>query len=207
MKKIITCVVAILLVASLAACNVDYSEALVGTWVCRVADTDENKAVLMENMELYEEEINLVKTTLYTAKTLTFNADMTYAFSEDVQGVKEYLRDFYEGMFRELYEGRLSLSKCYEVDISLLSEEDFYQFYAELYQAEDYDALITKLVDNSYNYENFKNTEEGTYKVNAKMISFDAEGTENDGNVTYSVKDGTLTIEYSDATEVYSPLN
>lgn len=207
MKKIIACVVAVLLVASLAACNVDYSEALVGTWVCRVVDTDENKNVLMENMELYEEEIALVDTTLYTAKTVTFNADMTYSFSEDVQGVKDYLKEFYEGMFQDLYEGRLSLSKCYEVDISLLPEEEFYQFYADLYMAEDYDALITKLVDNTYDYENFKITEQGSYKVSSKMISFDAEGTENDGNVTYSVKDGKLTIEYSDATEVYSPLN
>ena len=205
MKKIIACILVIMMLGTLAACeSVDYVAQVSGTWICPVEESEETRLMLMENLELYEEEIALVDTKLFVAKKLTLNADKTYNFTEDVQGDKDYVRQFYTGMFQNLYEGRANLSQSYDVDISLLSEEEFLQFYAELYQAENYNALIDLLVENAYDYDSFTAIEQGTYSVGSKRIVFDAEDDTQDGDVEYTLEGNKLTIKYSDGTEVYS---
>ena len=206
-KQIAMILCCVLLLGSLAACeSVDYVAQVEGTWICAV-EQQEQKQKLMENMELYEEEMALVDTKLFTAKTVTFNADKTYYFAEDPDRVKAHLRNFYSGLFQDLYEGRAALAECYDTDISQLSEEEFFQFYAELYGAKDYEALIPQLADNTYDYDAFEKLEEGTFGIGSKGITVDTEGTENDGTISYTLKDGVLTLVYSDSTEVYTRHN
>jgi hypothetical protein len=204
MKKLIAMLLCCLLIGSLAACEtVDYVAQVEGTWICAV-EQPKQKLELMKNMELFEEEVALVEAKLFTAKTVTFNSDKTYYFAEDPDRVKAHLRNFYSDLFDDLYEGRATLAECYDTDISQLSKEEFYQFYAELYGAESYEALIPQLAENTYDYDTFGKIEEGTYGIGSKGITVDTEGTEDDGTIKYTLEDGVLTLVYSDSTEVYT---
>ena len=207
MKKVLACILSILLLATLAACDpVDYVGQVAGTWVCKSLEAEETRKMVLENMDLYEEEIALVKTPLYTAKTVTFNQDKTYTFAEDIPTLKGYLKEFYTGMLKDLYEGRSALADVYETDVSTMNEDDFYAYYASIYEQENVEALIDALVENTYNFESFEPIETGTYTIGSTKIMFDAEGIENDGSVGYSLKDGQLKLEYNDGTENYTRL-
>lgn len=208
MKRMLALLLATLLVLSLTACDLDFKGKIVGSWTCRIEDTEENRNALMETIELYEEEIALVNTPLYTEKTLTFNEDGTYTFSEEAEGVKKYVRTFYKDLFEDLYQGRDTIATLYEgADLSQLTEEEFYQFYAELYTYETFDKLLDALSESVYDYDSFEPYETGTFTVGSDKIVFDADGDEGDGSVEYSVSDDTLTIEYSDSTERYTKVN
>lgn len=207
MKKLLCAVLALMLMLSLAACDEVYIEKIEGSWSIQVLESDEQKQVLMDNIEMYEEEIALVDTALYTTKTVTFNADKTYSFAENAEDVKQGVEDFYRGLFDDLYEGRDSLYACYEVDMSSFTQEQFRQFYADLYAAEDYEAMIQLFTDNAYNYDELGIYETGTYTITATRITMDTLGTEDDGYVGYSVDGDSLTLKFNDATEVYNKVN
>ncbi len=212
MKRILALLLSAVLLLSLAACDFDfdYKGKIVGTWVCRKLESADNKESLLDAIDLYDEEKALVTAPLYTAKTVTFNEDGSYSFSEDVDGVKAYVRDFYEQMFTQLYEGRAALANTYAEygeDLSQKTEDEFYQFYADLYSYDSYEQLLDGLAENVYDYDNFEPFEQGTFTVGSKKIDFDATTDEDDGVAEYSVKDGELTITYSDGTEVYTKVN
>lgn len=210
MKRIISVLLVALMLLSLAACDFDYAGKLVGTWECQVEESDEQKAALMEQIELYEEEIALVDSTLYTVKTLTFTEDGTYEFNEDPDGVKMYVRQFFKDVFKDMYEGRAglaSLTDDYGVDLSQLSEDEFYAFYAELYGYATLDEMLDGFATEIYDYDSFESNDHGTFTATSKYIDFDATDDELDGSVTYKLTDSTLTITYSDDTEIYTKSN
>ena len=207
MKRIFAIILSALLLLSLAACNVDYKAQIVGTWVCNKLDSDETKAGLLEYIELYDEEIALVTANLYTTKQVTFNEDGTYFFTEDPDGVKEHVRDFYDQVFTQLYNGRASLvdtSAEYGTDLSQLTEEAFFQFYAELYSYTSYEELLDGLSEKVYDYDSFGKSEEGSFTVGSKKIDFDAITDEDDGVAEYKVEDNKLVITYSNGAETYT---
>ena len=208
MKKIICFALALILMFSLTACMDGlFVKSVAGSWSLRMEESQESTLALLENFDLYEEEIALVKTPLYTVKHVQFNEDMTYRYYFDAQLEKACVREFLLAMFDALYEGRSTLYACYGVDLSELSKEEFFQFYAELYEVTDYDALIEAFVDAAYDYESLDDTESGTYTITLNQITMDAPGTESDGTVQYKVKDNTLTLTYSNTTEVYTKVN
>ena len=112
-------------------------------------------------------------------------------------------------MLADLYAGRDTLVEVYSsqgVDVSTLSEEEFYAFYAALYEEEDLDSLLDVFVENTYDFESIEAFETGTYTITAKKIMLDTEGTENDGTVEYTVEGDKLTLVYNDGTENYTRL-
>lgn len=209
MKKLLCLLLAVMLVAGLCACSdADRIAQVAGTWKTEYAKTSEEKQDLLESIELYEEEIALVDSVLYGAKTVTFNTDKTYSFSKNPEDIKACVRKFFDKMFNDLYEGRADLENCYKeshnTDISLLDEEAFKMFYAKLYSAETYDALLDKLADGAYNYDKMGAFETGTFNITSKRINFDTTGEEDDGYVEYEfLDDGMLRLKFSDDYEVY----
>lgn len=205
MKKLITLALTLLLLLGLCACDkVDYQAKIQGTWTMDYLEENELRDKLLTNIELYEEEIALVTARLHGIKKVTFNSDKTYTFSEPVEDNKACVREFYDRVFDALYLGQKDLEGLYDQDISTMNEADFKQFYAELYGAEDYEALLDKLTENAYTWSNFGVTEKGTYTVGSEVIKVDTEGSDNDGTIKYTVEDGVLTLTYSDGAERYT---
>lgn len=207
MKKLISLLLVSMLVLSLVACDMDYAGKLVGTWSCRKLEASETKDSIMDSLELYDEEKALVSTSLYTVKHLVFGEDGTYYFIEDAESVKQCVRDFFAGMFADLYEGRASLASCYEVDVSQLTEEEFYAFYSEMYGYSTKEEMLDGLAEAIYDYDNFEKLDEGTYKATSKVISFDAINDADDGATEYKLEDDRLNITYSDGSEIYYRVN
>ena len=209
MKKFVCVLLAALMLLSMCACSdADRILQVAGTWKTEYVKTSKEKQELLESIDLYEEEIALVDSVLDGAKTLTFNTDKTYSFSKNPEDVKACVRKFFDKMFNDLYEGRADLANCYkeshDTDISLLGEEAFKMFYAKLYGAETYEALLDKLADGAYEYDKMGVYESGTFNMTSKRINFDTTGEEDDGYVEYEFLDnGKLRLKFSEDYEVY----
>lgn len=208
MKKITVLVLSLVVLAGLL-CGCESTqekmEALSGTWYRVVQDTEEQAQLLLENIDLYEEEIALVDLTgLSYVRTVEFNMDNTYRFAYDVEGCKEYVRSFYLDCFAQLYEGRMALNETYGEDFSMMGEDAFRQFYADLYEYVDFDALIDAFVENAYDYEALsEDIETGTYNIKGEKINCTVTGETEEEYLVYSIENDVLTLTYSDAVEAY----
>lgn len=208
MKKITALILTIVVLAGLL-CGCESTqekmEALSGTWYRVTEDTEEQAQILLENIDLYEEELALVDlTTLTYVKIVEFNMDNTYRFAYDVEGTKDCVRTFYNDCFAQIYEGRAVLNEVYGEDFSMMSEEAFQQFYAELYEYADYEALIDAFVENAYDYEALaEDIESGTYNIKSNKINCTITGETEQEYLVYSIEDNVLTLTYSDAVEAY----
>ena len=203
MKKQICIVLALVLTLSLTGCSLLPGNPLVGAWVCRTEESAEYTRELLESFDLYEEEIALIQTPLYTVKHLTLNRDKTYSYATRQETEAACLREFIYAIFDEMYAGRASLSDCYEWDMSGLSKEEFLQFYASLYEMTDFDALVTLWIENSGTA--IGEYETGTYQIRFGKIHMNmADSEEGDGYVTYLLEGDTLTLTYSNSVEVYT---
>lgn len=197
----------VILLVSLCACVAEKEDdRLVGTWSLIAVDTPAQAEKLLSHSDLYEEEIAVVnKNNLCIVKTLQFSGDKTYRFGYDTEGTKACVRKFYTEVFSDLYTNRSALTGLYEEDISNLSQEDFYLFYAKLYGTDSFSGLIEKFTNISYDYQALaQNTEAGTYKIVGEKLLTTKTGESMPGALTYEIDGSTLTLHYSDATETYT---
>ena len=211
MKKLISLILVLLLVTSLCACarlsKIDYYSKVTGSWKMDYLKDTELQQELLTSIELYDQEIALVTARLHGIKIVTFNQDKTYTVSQPVEDNQACVREFFDRVFDSLYLGQEKLKGVYEQDISTMSEADFKQFYAQLYGAENYEALLDKLAENSFDWTKYGTTEEGTYTIGSEKIKVDTDGTEYDGTLSYTVIGDTLTLTYADGTETYKKMN
>lgn len=184
-------------------------EQLAGTWICISQDEEEYALGLLENIEMYEEEIALVDlSVLQDAKLVEFRDDKTYRFAYSAEETKTCVRKFYESAFADLYEGRSTLSAVYEMDFEAMNEQEFYQFYAELYSMADFDALLTAITEDAYDYAALaEDYETGTYSIDGDDIMCKITGQTQAEALGYKIEGETLTLYYLDATEVYTRAN
>lgn len=211
MKKVLCLVLAIVMMALCAGCfgpsQEELLEKVAGTWSLRYEEDADDVRQFLENYDFYEEEIALVDTPLYAVKTLTLGTDGTLSYSEPTEETKACVREFFIGAYNDLYEGRASLADLYEADVSAMSKEEFLQEYANMYQVESFDALIDGFVESAYDYEALLNYSTGTFTITSLQMMLDVEGTDNDGSVRYKLEGDTLTLTFSDGTEVYTKVN
>lgn len=202
----------LLLVAALSVtlfCGCESTEekmaALSGTWTMIMPDTAEQAQILLDNIELYPEEIALVDlNSLEQVKCVTFDFGH-YSFGYDVDGTLECVRQFYLGVFDALYEGRASLSNSYEADIANMTREEFNQFYAELYTAADFDTLIDLFVDNAYDTDALAEPfETGTYTIKGNALMCTITGESEAESLPYEIEGNTLTLHFSNLDETYT---
>ena len=207
-KALVLLLVAALSMALFCGCESteDKMAALSGTWNMRTSDSVSNAQMLVDSIELYPEEIALVDlNSLEQVKNVTFNMDGTYSFGYDVNGTLDCVRDFYVGVFDALYEGRAALSNSYDVDISAMTREEFNQFYAELYSAADFDALIELFVDNSYDTDSLAEPyETGTYTIKGKELMCTITGESEAESLPYEINGYSLTLHFSNMDETYT---
>lgn len=203
----------LLLVAALSVtlfCGCESTEekmaALSGTWTMVMPDTAEQAQILLDNIELYPEEIALVDLdSLEQVKSVTFNMDGTYSFGYDVDGTLDCVRRFYLAAFDAMYEGRASLSNSYDADIANMTREEFNQFYAELYTAADFDTLIDLFVDNAYDTDALAEPfETGTYTIKGNALMCTITGESKAESLPYEIEGNTLTLHFSNLDETYT---
>ncbi len=210
-KRILSLILAVLVIASLlCGCETteDKMNALCGNWYREAVCSEDLATSVLENMDLYEEEIvfadlNSLK-LLYIAE---FNMDGTYRFYLDEDASIALVRQFLAGVFDALYVNRASLNDTYERDFAAMTEEEFQQFYADLYSETDFETFLDNRAENAFYYDD--PVETGTFyiKDNAMMMTEDVQDGElpsPEESLPYTIDGITLTLRYSDDTHVYS---
>ena len=212
MKKVRN-IILFVLVLCMSAClfagcesEAEKIEALAGTWYITIDDAAETAEDILSSQDFYEEEIALIDlNSLQYSQTLTFTADKTYMFAYDAEGTQACIKVFLKQAFADLYEGRNSLNAVYDHDFDGMSEEEFYQFYADIYMVDNVDALIDTIVENLYDYDSWsEGWETGTYNIKGNKIMCTITGELEEEYLTYKIEGDQLTVTYVDGVEVYS---
>ena len=208
-KRILALSLAALLVMGLfAGCEseADKIAVLAGTWTMVGQDSEEEAKELLENIDLYEEEIAMADLTTLTYKqNVVFTAEKTYHFVYDVEGTIACVREFFVETFAALYEGRATLNEVYGQEFDQMTEAEFQQFYADLYSAENFETLMDQMAEGAYNYEKMAEPwETGTYSIKGDDIMCTITGETQAEALGYSIDNEELTLTYSDAVVVYT---
>ena len=206
MKKVISMVLVVLMLATmLCACESKEEKyaALAGTWQMVADDTEEQALVLLEGIDLYEEEIAVVdKTTLKYVWIYEFDTEGNFRQADDIEATKEYVREFYAGVFEDLYENRADLGALYGEDFASMDQTAFQLFYANLYGKDTYEALLDQFVENAYKWDEWTDYRNGTFTFDGDRLEVE-DGAESYW-LAYKIEGNTLTITYSDGDEVYT---
>lgn len=206
MKKILSmALVLVLMLGLLTGCSSIKMEDLNGTWVTVKEDTEEEAMGLLENIEAYEEEIALADlNSLEYVKVVGFD-DGDYYFGYDVEGTMACVRDFYDRYFEALYEGRTTLNEAYGTTFDDMSESEFRQFYAELYGYVDYIEMLDHFAEIAYDYEGLEEPyETGVFEIDGDDLMCTITGEYEAEALGVELEEGTLTLIFADATEVYT---
>lgn len=206
MKKFVSVLLILAIACSLCACGgADKMEELCGVWVMPYEEDAETAKNLLESMEFYPEEMELIDTTgLELVMTVEFTQDKTYCYTYDLDACKANIRAFYEDAVITVYNSRSSLTDLYGYEIINMTEEEFKQFYAELFSMENYDALLDYFVENCLDYSMITNFDTGTFRLSGSKIICTATGSTQEEEMSYSISGDTLTLVYVDGKEVYT---
>ena len=209
MRKIVTMsLLWILLLLCAVGCGSDEEEQmayLAGTWTMELPPTEDEGRYLLELMDLMEEEMVLidVEAPRYAQK-VEFRQDGTYEFWYDGENAQALVEQFYRQVFADLYENRVDLDGVYGQHFEGITEEQFYQLYADMYGIENFQILVQAMAANAYNYSQLKLPwETGTYYLQEGMIFCLVEGTTQEVSIGYEILEDTLTLTYIDGTEEY----
>lgn len=207
MKTIVALLLAVVLMAGLlSGCDSQEKlQELAGTWMMDAQDSEETARELLEYIDAYEEEIALADlTSLRFVAGVEFTLEGEYRFFYDKIATYNYVKDFYEGYFDALYEGRTTLNAAYGVEFDAMTKEEFQQFYAELYNMPDYPSLLVALTDSAYDYDALgEDYETGTFKIaGSRLLCTTGETTAE--YLPFVLEGNTLTLEFSDGDQVYT---
>lgn len=205
MKRVLILCVVFIFLLSLSGCDqAQRLEALDGTWyTVRKADID-TVAEVLQKIDLYEQELALLEDMdLQYCQTVEFREDMHYAFSCDIAASKPFFRVFFQEVFQQLFEQRAALSKLYWADFEGMSQDAFYDFYAQLYMQEDFDALLDYFTGKLMVAES-QIMEEGTFSFQSDTLLC----TPTQGQaykIPYQLDEsGNLLLIYSNGNELYT---
>lgn len=209
MKKVISlALVLVLLTAALCGCESEEErkEALMGTWTMEVQATEKETMIRLENIDLYEEEILLVKDI-----PLTYVEEAEFEYSRyrigfAVEETKACTREFYRAMVDTLYKNRVMLNGIYQQEFDQMSEAEFKQYYANMYNQETYEDMINYFADIAFQYDNVFDS--GSYSIKGKRLQIVRDDVnEESGDLDYKIEGNTLTLSYSDSVNVYTRSN
>lgn len=208
-KKIVAGVLFVLLVVGLAGgamllTRQHYKE-LYGTWEGEFSCPEEDVQTILEDFGFFPEEIELVDlASLHFVQQAEFREDGTYRFTVVAETARERTADFFRGVMDTLFENRQSLNQVYGASFQEMNQEQFRQYYAQLYQMEDYDALIAALADQAFDYKALEDYEHGEYKFQWQAINFVNSSVGEEGMAKFRIVGDTLTIEYEDEPVEYT---
>lgn len=208
MKRMIPVFLAVgMLAGLLCGCSLlpTKDPALMGRWEGIYCFDSESVLAEFEAMDLYDAEIALLDpAAMELVDVVTFHDDGTYTISGDAEKTMALVEAYYRDAFATFYRHREELETLYGEAFSAMTEAEFYQYYADLYGAADYEGLIELFVGGTDYYAYLDEEESGTYEVIGNRIYFKEGLLSMDEYVTYRVDSGTLTLEYTDVTITYS---
>lgn len=103
-----------------------------------------------------------------------------------------------------MFAGRETLGEIYDVDFGQMDEAQFQQFYAEIYEMQDFETLISLFSQNALNLEAMQELETGNFKVKNGKIDFVTSSIDQAGVADYTIDGEKLTITYMDGVEAYT---
>lgn len=180
-------------------------DVLCGVWEMEVAVPREDVRTLLESNDFYDEEITLADLgALSYVQTVTFRGDGTYRFSVDTEASQARVEEFFRGVFQKLFAGRETLNEIYDVDFGQMDEAQFQQFYAEIYEMQNFEALISLFSQDALNLEAMAELESGDFKLKNGKIDFVTSSIDQPGAADYAIDGEKLTITYVDGVEEYT---
>lgn len=208
MKRVFCAALAIVMLLALTGCSGLKMEDVVGVWETTLPDTEVQAEALLLNVEAYEEEIALADlTSLEYVKVAEFREDELYEFRVDAEGTKVCVRSFFEGYFDALYQGRTTLNEAYGTTFDEMTEEEFKQFYVDLYGCESFDAMLDIFTENAYDYVALEEPlDKGIFSLKGDRIDCVSlgDGESGDIEVVISGDNGEhMMLTYSDGVENY----
>lgn len=164
---------------------------------------------LLSLVDLSQEELALTGgVELKLVKLVEFTQDRNYRFGYDAEQSKQQVRAMYADALDAIYQGRATLTALYGDEITTATQEEFQQFYAELYSLTSYDELLDALADNAFDYDALsEDYETGTYTIEGKKILCTITGESEAEYLEYKLDGDTLTLTYSDMVETYTRAN
>ncbi len=211
-KKIAALLLAVLLIASLAACGEDSTQskmdALVGTWKLNEYFDADNTQAMLEYFGFDDEELEYADLEgVYLVKLLILNEDKSYSMEYDVDASEAALRSYVDDYIGKLYEQKDNLTAIYGDEINECETlEDFQSFYAWLYDYDTYEDYLDAVVDGmSEGMELSDNVSEtGVFQIKDNTLEMKVDGESEYEYVDYAIDGSQLSIEYSNTTEVYT---
>ena len=208
MKKTLTlALILVMLCCLFCGCETEADKiaAIAGRWETVNYYSSDSVAQSLENLDLYEEEIALLDTgAIGIVDVFEFTTDKTYTMTVDAEESIAMVDAYFRNAFATFYENRDKLASCYTADIVSMTEEEFKQFYVDMYGQTDFDALINmfvySLTDEEYLLED---TEYGSFRIASGKIFCKALGESEESYITYTVEGDTLTLTFTNKTEVY----
>lgn len=204
MKKYIALLLALVMVLTLTACGLSTKD-LAHKWVMMDNYTEDGARENLEAFGFYEEEIALADLTCIGAvRYLTFGTDGTYSFIYNEEETHEKLVAYYDNYITNLFNNRDKLVDDYGADVidELSDEETFKEFYAYMFSCETYEALLDALADDTFDFS--EANEQGTYKLTGDTVILYENGGSDGATIGVALEGNSLTITYTDGTEVYT---
>lgn len=210
-KWAIWAIIFVMAAAMLSGCGsskADKMEALAGTWSSSTKVESESVREILESLDFYEEEIQLIDlTSMRYVHNLTFTPEQTYEFSYDVVGTKSGVYAFFSQAFHDMYENRTALNDTYLVDFGSMSEAEFQQYYADLYEAGTFSALISGFVEESFFYDQMGVYDSGKFDIVGNKIDFETSSAGEVGQSSYEINGETLAIAFAEGKITYTRQN
>lgn len=208
MKKVIALLLVVVMLCSLSACELGGAsmEELCGVWALELYQEADTVKTILGNLDFYEAEIALIDlNSMACIMCVQFNEDKTYSYYFDIDDTKAAVREFFDGAMSDLFAGRASLSEVYGQDMTTMTEDGFYKFYADLFGASNIDELLDSFVEYAFDYDILGETlEEGTFRIMLKDIYKTPDGKTEEESMGFSIDGDTLTLTYLDGDEVYT---
>ncbi len=179
--------------------------ALRGSWSANISCSPQTTADLLDNIDLYDEERELIDMNGPELVKIARFADGEYRFEVDTAAVRENVRTFYGAVFSALYENRTKLNTLYKKTFDDMSQADFKTFYAELYGYADYETMLDALADEAFDYEAMNVVETGVYTVEGENMIYCTpnESHASAGTLRVSVRGDGLNIAFAGGDEAY----
>lgn len=207
-KILLLALVAVMVMGLFSGCETTQQkiEKLAGTWTMTADDSEEQAQALLENIDLYEEEIAFVDlASLDYVQIVEFDTNQNYRFAYDAAATQACVRAFFESAFDALYENRAALSDIYDTEFDQMDKNAFQQFYAKLYGMDDFSKMLDEMAAGAYDYDALaEDWETGTFTISHGKIMCTITGESTAEALEYAIKGDTLTLTYADGVEVYT---
>lgn len=205
MKKLFLFLLALTMVTCLfTGCDqTEQIAALKGPWyTLRSADAETAESLLLQ-IDLNEQELALIELPqLQYCQSVDFGSNKAYIFRFETAVSQPFFRAFFREVFQQLYEGRAELSKLYRQNFEEMSQDAFFDFYAQLYMKEDFDTMLDHFALEAGVSDEI--LEYGTFFLrNDEIFCADMAGTEK--TIRYRLDEsGALLLTYANGTELYT---